>query len=293
MNFKDLKYVLEVGKTLNFTEAAKICNVSQPSLSYQIKKLETELGVDIFLRKNKKVFLTSFGEFFIENAEKIASIQNKIKKEAGVTNDLVSGEIKIGGIFTIAPYLFPQIVGKLSEKNSNLEYSLFEQKTSELIKCLIEGKIDLAIISLPTDENLLESHSYYKEPFYLAVSKNHRLAGKKIIKDKDLKGENLILLEDGHCFRTQSIDICHATMAKENQTFRGTSLETIKSFVSIGQGITIVPKVAVNSRDNIKYIPFENEKFSREIGFVWNKSSKNKLQIKKTIEFITKEIFIG
>lgn len=290
MNFRDLEYLLEVSRTLNFTEAAKLCNVSQPSLSHQIKKLETELGTDIFLRKNKKVFLTSFGEFFVAKAKEIIVLQNKIKNEAEASNSSIEGEIKIGGIHTVAPYLFPQIVDKIIKNNFNIDYSLFEQKTVDLIKSIFEDKIDIAILSLPTDENILESYPYFDEPFYLAVQKNHPLAKKKIIKNTDLKSENLILLEDGHCFRTQSIDICHATMAKENQTFRGTSLETIKSFVSIGQGMTIVPKMAICSHNNIKYIPFEDKKFSRKIGFVWKKSSKNKLQIKKIIEFITKEI---
>jgi len=291
MNFRDLEYVLEVSRTLNFTEASKLCNVSQPSLSYQIKKLETELGANIFTRRNKKVFLTSFGEFFIEKAANIIALQNQIKNESGFNNDLMSGKIRIGGIYTVAPYLFPKIVDKITKQSFNLEYSLFEQKTDELIKSLLEDRIDVAIISLPIDENSLEAYSYFDEPFYLAVPKNHSLAKKKNIKNADLKSEDLILLEDGHCFRTQSIDICHATMAKENQTFRGTSLETIKSFVSIGQGMTIVPKIAINSNDGIKYIPFEDKKFSREIGFVWKKSSKNKMQIKKIVEFITKEIY--
>ena len=286
MNFRDLEYVLETAKALSFSKAAEACNVSQPSLSAQIKKLEQELGTEIFIRSKRRVYLTAYGEKFITKADEILKAQQDLYKLADKTRNPLEGKITLGAILTVAPYMFPKIVTKLSKEAPKIKLTLKEAKTEDLLKRLLDGKIDAALLSLPTDDNVFESQSLFSEPFYVAVSKKHELASKKIISDKDLNTRELILLEEGHCFRAQALDVCHSTAAKENKVFNATSLETIRHFIASGDGVTLMPDMARHKNDGIVYIPLKNKNFTREIGIVWRKSSHKKPQIEKLISLV-------
>lgn len=290
MNFRDLEYVIEASKTLSFSKAADICNVSQPSLSTQIKKLEIELNAEIFIRNRKQIHLTAFGETFIEKAKQILEIREDIRKSANKNQNPLEGKIKLGAILTAAPYLFPNIVNTLNKQAPKIQLSLKEAKTEELISDLLKGRIDAAIVSLPTDEHVFETKSLFTEHFFIALSNQHPLAKNKSITKTDLEGQELTLLEEGHCFRSQSLDVCQTSSAKENQTFTATSLETIRHFIALGNGITLMPAIACQKNEDIAYIPLENEKFKREIGIIWHKSSNKKLQIEKLIGLIEKSL---
>ena len=182
--------------------------------------------------------------------------------------------------------MFPQIVSGLAHDAPKMKLSLKEAKTENLLKGLLEGNVDAAIVSLPSDDHVFESASLFVEPFYVAVANDHPLASKEFIADKDLEAHNLILLEEGHCFRAQALEVCHSTAAKENKVFNATSLETIRHFVSIGEGITLMPSMARQDHDGITYIPLKNNKFSREIGIIWRKSNHKKPQIEKLVSLI-------
>jgi len=286
MNFRDLEYVIETAKALSFSRAAETCNVSQPSLSAQIKKLENTLGADIFIRSKRKVYLTSFGEQFIDKAKQAIQVREDMYNLANQNKNPLEGSITLGGILTVAPYMFPQIVNKLAKQAPKIKLNLKEAKTEDLLKGLLDGKIDAAILSLPTDEHVFESRSLFIEPFYVAVSKTHPLASKKAISDKDLDTQKLILLEEGHCFRSQALDVCHSTSALENKMFKATSLETIRHFIVSGDSITLMPEMARQKGDNVAYIPLKDKAFTREIGVVWRKSSNKVLQIEKLISLI-------
>lgn len=289
MNFRDLEYVIETSKTLSFSKAAQNCNVSQPSLSAQIKKLEDGLGASIFHRSKRSVNLTSYGEVFVEKAEKIIAIREEMKKLAKSNKNPIEGKLRVGGILTVAPYMFPKIARMLQDNAPKIKLQLKEAKTEALLKDLLDNRIDAAIISLPTDRHVFESKSLFNEDFYLTVSKAHTLAKKKEILDTDLESKELILLEEGHCFRSQALDVCHSTSAKENNMFTGTSLETIRNFVAQGGGITLLPAMALQDHNDITYIPMKNKKFKREIGIVWRKSCNKKPKIEKLIDFISDE----
>lgn len=286
MNFRDLEYVIQTAKTLNFSKAAEICNVSQPSLSTQIKKLEKLLGAEIFIRNKKQVHLTAFGKTFVKHAKEILEIREEIYRAANKNHNPLEGRLKLGAILTIAPYFFPNIVKMLHKKAPKIKLTLKEAKTEELISDLLKEKIDAAIISLPTDEHIFEKQKLFTEEFFIAVSKQHPLAKKKVISKEDLNNQELTLLEEGHCFRSQSLEVCQTSDAKENQIFTATSLETIRHFIALGESMTLMPKMACVEDNKIKYIPLENKKFSRDIGIIWRKNSNKKLQIEKLISLI-------
>ncbi|MEM7618587.1 MAG: LysR substrate-binding domain-containing protein [Pseudomonadota bacterium] len=286
MNFRDLEYVIETAKALSFSKAAENCNVSQPSLSAQIKKLEEELGTNLFIRSKRKVLLSAYGESFLEKAQQILKTRGEMYLLANENKNPLQGKVNLGAILTVAPYMFPNIVSVLSKKAPKIQLTLKEAKTEELLKSLLDGKIDAAILSLPTDDHVFESQSLFYEPFYVAVAKNHKLASKKTITPKDMDAQKLILLEEGHCFRAQALDVCHSTAAKENKIFKATSLETIRHFIEAGDGVTLMPEMSIQKDDGLAYIPLEDKKFMRQIGIVWRKSCNKKPQIEKLISLI-------
>ena len=293
MNLRDLEYIVAVGKHRKFSYAAELCHVSQPSLSAQIKKVEEELGSQIFERSRRKVEVTAYGSQFIERAEKILGLLQEVKDLAHEHANRVGGQITLGAILTVAPYLFSHIVKTVKSFEPTIELILREATTEVLIKELLLREIEMAVISLPTDDNVFESSLLFEEPFYLAVGEAHPLAKKEIIEDDDLKNRDLILLEEGHCFRKQALEICQNTTAKENTVFRATSLETIRYFIATGEGVTLMPKIAMKSNDGVAYIPLSNPQFNRKIGLIWMKNSEKSVLIHRLAEIIKEAIALN
>lgn len=286
MNFRDLNYVVQAAKLLSFSKAAERCNVSQPSLSAQIKKLEDELGSAIFVRTKRQVHVTAFGKNFVQKAIAMLQLQQEVFSMAGEHKNPLEGVVRLGAILTVAPYLFPQIVLDVQAKAPKMQLSLKEGKTEDLLSLLLSDKIDAAIISLPTDDHVFESQHLFTEAFYLAVPQGHEWAAKKQVDEEELHDKNLILLEEGHCLRAQALEVCQLSLAKENKIFTATSLETIRHFIAMGAGMTLMPSMARLQGDSLSYIPFKNKNFAREIGIVWRKSCNNKLQIEKLVKLI-------
>ncbi len=286
MNLRDLEYIVAVGKHGSFSYAASLCHVSQPSLSTQVKKVEAELGAALFKRSKRSVEVTAYGTKFIERAEQILALLQEMRDLADQSADRMKGQLTLGAIPTIAPYMFAGIVKAVSQHAPSIDLILREATTEHLVKGMLMREIDMAIISLPTDDNIFESHTLFEEPFLLAVSNHHRFANKPLIDDKDLDGQDLILLEEGHCFRKQALDICHTTSARENRVFRATSLETIRHFVSTNEGITLIPKMAVKENDGITYIPLATPRFKREIGIIWQRSNIKQPLITRMVEVL-------
>ena len=286
MNIRDLEYIVAVGEHGSFSYAAEVCNVSQPSLSTQVKKVEDQLGVQLFNRSRRKVEVTSYGAVFIEKAKEILKLLVEIRELADQHSGRIEGRIVLGAILTIAPYVFSNIVNVVSEHAPFIDLVLKETTTESLIKGMLLREIDAAIISLPTDENVFESCTFFEEPFFLAVAEGHPLAASEVIRDEQLKGKDLILLEEGHCFRNQALEVCRTTTARENEVFQATSLETIRHVVASGAGITLMPSVARKKHDGLVYIPMENAHFKREIGLVWHKSSQKQVLIHRLVELL-------
>ncbi len=276
MNLRDLDYVVAVAELGSFSRAAVSCGVSQPSLSTQVRKLEEEIGIEIFSRSHRKVELTPLGEKVFELSKQILSLQRKIEGLSHDEGASLQGKIRLGAILTVAPYVFAGIVSHLRKQEPGLELVLKEAKTEELLADLIDGKIDAAILSLPTDPMVFESHVLHQDPFYLVMSEGHPLSKKSSIDEEDLKNEKVILLEEGHCFRDQALTLCSTLNARENPAFRATSFETIRPLVAAGEGVTLLPAIAKKNYDALHYLPMQGKGFSRQLGIVWKKNSRQR-----------------
>lgn len=287
MNLRDLTYLIKVAELRHFGKAAQACFVSQPTLSMQLKKLEEELGVVLFERNNKRVMLTPIGEQLIQRARRVLHEVEELQRLAKNACDPYAKTLRLGVIPTIAPYLLPKIMQPIRQAFAKLGLQLFEAQTSLLLQKLKSGELDTALLALPLEQPELESCELYQEPFYLAVPHNHFLAAKKQIDDSALVGQSLLLLDDGHCLREQALDVCQLLGANEQQNFRATSLETLRQMVSVGSGITLMPKMAITKEDeHIAYLPFTQPQPSRRVGLIWRATSVDKDLLAKLAAFI-------
>lgn len=274
MNIRDLKYLIALGKYQHFGEAAKACFVSQPSLSIQIKKLEELLGAQLIERTNKKVFITPLGHQVIAKAQRIVDEFDSIKELCDDTKDVFSSKIKIGIIPTIAPYLLPVILQGLKEQFPNLKLLPKESQTRVIVEDLLDSSLDCLVLALPVECPQSEQRELFDEPFYLAVPSSAPLAKFDSIQEKELDNREIMLLEDGHCFRDQALEICQKIGATEQMDLRATSLETLKHMVRAEAGITLMPESAIDANESqIQYIPFQDPVPHRTVGMVWRKSS--------------------
>jgi LysR family hydrogen peroxide-inducible transcriptional activator len=278
MNIRDLKYITVLAKERHFAKAAAKVFVSQPTLSMQIKKLEDDLGVEIFERARGDIFVTKVGEGIIKKAEIILREVEEIKNIAKNSQDLFASSFAIAAFPTLASYFFPKAIGKIHKKFPELKLLLIEEKTEILIKKLKNAEIDVALLASPILEEDFDSIKIFEEDFFLAVSKKHKFAKCKKIYSKDLKGEQLMLLEDGHCLRKQALEICSLIGAFEHQEFRATSLETLRQMVEIDAGITLIPEIAIKKSNKISYIKLIPSP-KREIRLYFRKSASNKALI--------------
>jgi LysR family hydrogen peroxide-inducible transcriptional activator len=277
MNLKDLKYLVALADTGHFGKAADRTFVSQPTLSAQLKKLEQYLGVKLVERQPKNVQLTEVGKQIVVRARRMLDESDEIIALARNNTDPFAGKLKVGLIPTIGPYLLPRVMQKLRKALPHLGLMLYEHQTEALLKRLRDGEIDLGIMALPIAQDGLESRQLYEEAFTVALPNNHPLAAKSTIKVQDLKGQTLLLLEDGHCLRDQALEVCSRIEIREAEDFRATSLETLRQMVVAGLGITLLPETAVEppfgSQRGLTIRQFAKPAPTRTVGAVWRKSS--------------------
>jgi LysR family hydrogen peroxide-inducible transcriptional activator len=283
MNLRDLKYIVEVAREKNFARASAKVFVSQPALSMQIKKLEETLGVEIFERDKQNFLITPVGAEIIKKAEIILQESEEIRMIAKNSKDPHKGEIRIGAFPTVASYFLPNFIKNIHKKFPHLKIFLIEAKSDELITKLKSGELDLCLLAMPIADDNLIGEKIFSEKFLLATPKGHPFSKKSKIQIKELKKQELMLLEDGHCMRDQALEICSMVKAFENQDFRATSLETLRQMVANGTGITLIPEIAVRSDDKIAYVKIFNAPF-RTIGIYYRKSSVQKNLIKEIIK---------
>ena len=245
MNIRDLSYISAVARLGHFGKAAQACNVSQPALSTQIKKLEAELGVQIFERDNKSVRLTEVGQDIVGLANEALNVTERIRLTASAAKDPLSGHLKLGFIPTIAPYLVPHFVSQCGDTLPHLQVSFQEDITERLVHGLELGTLDVAILATPPEDARLEAIPLYDEPFWVIFPKEHDLHAVKAIRVTDLPADELLLLSEGHCFRDQALDVCRLDAGPQMQTIRVSSLETLINMVAAGLGITLLPAMAL------------------------------------------------
>ncbi len=284
MNLRDLQYLVAVAELGHFGKAALQCNTSQPTLSMQLKKLEDYLGVQLIERSNKRVMMTPIGESIAAQANTILQHSADIHALAKAAQDPFAGEFRLGAFPTLAPYYLPVAVPAIHQALPRLKLLLVEEKTPLLLERLKTGALDAAFLALPVEEEWAESVPLFDDPFLLAVPHHHPLAKRKQVTQRDLQDERLLLLEDGHCLRSQALAVCSLTGAAEQQEFRATSLETLRQMVGAGVGITLMPQLAAGKEKSVKYLPFAGLAPSRTIGLVWRKHTARKACIERVLQ---------
>lgn len=247
MTLTELRYVAAVARHRHFGRAAQVCFVSQPTLSVGVKKLEQELGIALFERSAVEVTVTPQGQDVVDQALKILEQVDALKKMAASAQDPLVGPLRLGAIYTVGPYLFPDLIPELREVAPDMPLILYEGYTSELARQLKHGEIDAAILSLPFEQPNLLTLPLYDEPFVVLLPGSHPLAERDRIPSRLLRDENLLLLSDGHCFRSQVIETCPECVQAESSFTEGSSLETIRHMVASGLGVTIVPCTAAGA----------------------------------------------
>lgn len=282
MTLTELKYIVAVARERHFGRAAEACYVSQPTLSVAIRKLEEELEVTIFERGGTEVGITPIGLRIIEQAQKVLEEGANLKEIAKEGQNPLNGPLRVGIIYTVAPYLLPLLVPMQIKLTPNMPLVLQENYTVRLLELLRQGEIDAAIMALPLNDSGFMVRELYDEPFVVAIPQGHFWSGRKHINTSELKDETMLLLGTGHCFRDQVLDVCpelsrfSASSEGIQRTFEGSSLETIRHMVATGIGVTVLPATALNNsvQDNalLEYIPFDQPVPDRRIVLVWRKS---------------------
>jgi LysR family transcriptional regulator, hydrogen peroxide-inducible genes activator len=252
----------------------------------QIKKLEEDLGIPLLERTHKAVFLTETGTAIVGRARYILNQVKEIREIAKLSKDPYAGEIKLGIFPTLAPYLLPIIIPALSSIYPKLSFYLVEEQTALIIEKLKLGVLDAVFLAAPIIEKSFNSAELFEEEFLLATPKTHPLAKQKHVKQHDLDHQNLLLLEEGHCMRAQTLALCQKMNASETQNFRATSLETLRQMVVAGVGITLLPKLACNASDSLCYVPFSEPKPARTIGLFWRTSTAKQVLIENMVNHI-------
>ena len=301
MTLTELKYIVAVAREKHFGKGAEACHVSQPTLSVAIKKLEEELQVKLFERNANEITVTPLGEEIIRQAQSVLEQAENIREIARRGKDPLAGSLRLGVIYTIGPYLLPDLVRQMIAQTPQMPLILQENFTVKLLEELRNGEIDCAILAEPFPDTNLAIAPLYDEPFMAAVPSSHALATRSSITAEEIKKETMLLLGNGHCFRDHVLEVCpefarfSSNSGGIQKSFEGSSLETIKHMVAAGMGITLVPRLGVPKEaldgpasvqqgvknkarlpaehpSFIKYLPFEGHIPSRRVVLAWRRS---------------------
>jgi LysR family hydrogen peroxide-inducible transcriptional activator len=291
MTLTELKYIVAVARERHFGKAAEACFVSQPTLSVAVKKLEEELDVKLFERSANEVAVTALGEEIVRQAQSVLEQAAAIREMAKRGKSPLNTALTLGVIYTISPYLLPDLMRQLMVRTPQMPLMLQENFTVKLLDMLRTGEIDCAILAEPFPDAGLAIAPLYDEPFLAAVPSGHRLAGQEQVTTEELKQEPMLLLGSGHCFRDHVLEVCpeFARFSSNadgiRKSFEGSSLETIKHMVAAGMGVTLVPRLSVprealaskprRKRDeepHIKYLPFAGDPPTRRVVLAWRRS---------------------
>ncbi len=280
MTLTELRYLVAVARERHFGRAAEACHVSQPTLSVAIKKLEEELDVKIFERSSNEIAVTPLGQEIVRQAQVVIEQAQLIKEIAKRGRDPLAGPLRLGVIYTIGPYLLPDLVRQVIERTPQMPLLLQENFTVKLLDMLRSGELDCAILAEPFPDAGLAIAPLYDEPFRIAVPASHPLAQRQSLSAEELKQETLLLLGNGHCFRDHVLEVCpefarFASGAEGIQrSFEGSSLETIKHMVASGMGITVVPELSVpaDPPPHLKFLHFSEPVPSRRVVLAWRRS---------------------
>src|SRR5262244_615908 len=275
MTFNELRYLVAVAQEKSFGRAAQRCFVSQPALSVAIQKLEEELGTQLFERGKMEVTVTPVGERIVEQAQKVLEEAARIRDIAQAGRNQLVGSFRLGVIYTVAPYLLPDLIPVLNERAPQMPLEIEENLTEQLEVALKSGRVDAAIIALPFQPPGVTAEFLYEEPFQVVVPQRHRWAKRRAIQPEELAGEHTILLNVGHCFRDQVLDACPELNRGDAPVTRTNSLETIRNMVASGLGVSVLPRDALTPKYHSRLVvpvPFVKPVPSRRIALAYRKS---------------------
>ncbi len=291
MTLTELKYIVAVARERHFGKAADACFVSQPTLSVAVKKLEEELELKLFERSANEVTVTPLGEEIVRQAQSVLEQASAIRDIAKRGKDPLAGALKLGVIYTIGPYLLPDLVRQMISLTPQMPLVLQENFTVKLLEMLRTGDIDCAILAEPFPDTGLALAQLYDEPFYAAVPTHHALAKHATVTTEDLKKETMLLLGAGHCFRDHVLEVCpefarfSSNVEGIRKSFEGSSLETIRHMVAAGMGVTLVPRLSIpkealdgkparkGAEDAlVRYLPFKGDPPTRRVVLAWRRS---------------------
>lgn len=275
MTLTEMRYIVALARERHFGKAAESCHVSQPTLSVALKKVESQLGSALFERTANDVRITALGERVVAQARRVLDEAVKLEEIASAIGDPMTGQLRVGIIYTIAPYLLPQFIPALNKAAPKMPLFLKEDFTGNLIPALKAGELDVIVIALPFAESGLVAQAVYDEPFRVVVPADHPWARREAVDADELDGQNLLLLGQGNCFRDQVLESCPRLSSPDalDHSLEGSSLETIRYMVASGAGVAVMPSTAadpLNEREPlVKVLPFAGQAPSRTVGLVW------------------------
>lgn len=277
MNLRDLEYISAIDRYRNFGRAAESCNVSQPALSAQVKKLEERLGIEVFARNNQQVFPTEAGNRIIGKAREMLRSAQQINDMAAEYRDPLTVPLRIGIFPTLAPFIVPYVSGSVKSLAAEMQMIYRERPTAELLKELQNRTIDIAMVSGPVDVSGCNFTPVFREKLFLCVSDKHRLANRSSIAAKDVPLEEMLLLNADHCLREDALRLCQDKNigVEMSEDFSATSLLTASHYIADGVGCLFVPALGLSvvkvSNPNVKFLEIEGDSYARDIGFLSRK----------------------
>ncbi|MET0216364.1 MAG: LysR substrate-binding domain-containing protein [Burkholderiales bacterium] len=292
MTLKELQYLVALADQGRFGRAAVACHVGQPTLSTQLKKLEDYLGVTLFERNKHYLIPTPIGEQIIERARIALKVVEDIRQLARQGDDPMEGSLRLGVIPTLGPYLVPHLLPTIRHTYPKLHLFLREDLTANLLERLRQGRLDALLLALPIPGDDIQTMALFREPFCTALPVGHPLEHKHEIEQKELAGQNVLLLEEGHCMRDQALAICGSTASEEREELKATSLETLRQMVAAGIGCTLLPALAAlpgvgSVNGNLVHIrPFAPPAPTRVIGMAWRYRYPREKTVKRLAEVI-------
>lgn len=297
MTITQLKYVLAVAEHQNFTKAAEKTFVTQPTLSMQIQKLEQELDILIFDRGKKPIELTAVGKKIVEQARSIVNESERMQDVVDQEKGFIGGAFKLGIIPTVMPTLLPMFLKTFSNRYPKVQLRIEELNTDEIIAQINEGYLDAAIAATPLEQDKIAERPLYYEPFVGYIPENHRLFSKKELETEDLDIHDILLLEDGHCFRDGIVNLCKASKNNTHEKFQleSGSFETLVKLSDEGLGMTLLPylhtlDISSTKTKNLRY--FKNPSPAREVSLIYSKSEL-KMQITNALYDVISGVIRG
>jgi LysR family hydrogen peroxide-inducible transcriptional activator len=276
-SLRQLEYVVAVADHGHFGRAAKACFVTQPALSTQIRQLEELLGAQIFERDRKGVLITTLGAEIVERARRVLLQVDELAEAARADQQPLSGELRVGVIPTVSPYLLPRVLPRVRRRHKALRLLLREDTTPRLVTELEAGRLDLLLLALQADLGSARTLPLFEDAFHVVMPIDHPLARKRQIAESDLAGQAVLLLDDGHCLRDQALAVCGQRNAGEWGDFRATSLTTLTQMLTTSTALTLLPALSLpvetRGRRDLAVRPFKAPAPHRTIGLAWRPTS--------------------